>query len=511
MESSVMPVKETVNKKASGSISIKETYNHKATKLLTYLSVALVAATYPILFLFSVMNWTDASSYSTLVIYTATVSILMLLAYKLFGQKQQGKYITVILVYFFPSIINATLYSNSAWSVLFLYLVLSILFLNKKILLLSAGLGLVNLVLIIGLDYTAVNDSVELSVMLIMYFFTAIAGYVVVAYGERLISQIEKDSEESVTHSEHMKTIIEAAQTTIEHLRYSVQSLDKTSGSIVQASGEVNRAIEDIASSTSSQAEDTENGAVHVSDLGSLLKEHSGHMTKLTHKTKEASSLRQSSMKNLTSLTDNTNLSIDNVKEIETMIQSTSLSVSKIEAASAEIASISEQTNLLALNASIEAARAGEEGRGFAVVAEEIRKLAEKSHLFNEEIVEVISNLTSQTKEAVGAVGNLRDITAEQQGSLNDTNNQFEELSGAIVTLESVIAAVAEAGRKMEVKTDELIDIMQSLSASSEENASTTEEISASTGSTANDITVISNEIHDITVQVKELESVISN
>ena len=198
---------------------------------------------------------------------------------------------------------------------------------------------------------------------------------------------------------------------------------------------------------------------------------------------KEVSSAKEQGILTIGQLIAATKKLKDSAEQVQEVILNTNERASQISSASNMIKSISDQTNLLALNAAIEAARAGEAGKGFAVVAEEIRKLAEQSNSFTQEIQEIVQGLTEKVTETVDIMALVGGTVAEQDDKVNETKKIFHLISDELDKNMSEINNLNNSVKELETTKESLAGIIENLSALSEENAAATQESSDSLNS----------------------------
>ncbi len=257
------------------------------------------------------------------------------------------------------------------------------------------------------------------------------------------------------------------------------QELTATVEQSATATEEVSRTVEEIAKGASEQAANTETGSHKAIRLGEYIEMNSKLMLHMNEASERVYAVVNDGIEEVDRLTQITEDNNKATKEVYDIILRTNESTSQISEASNVIASIADQTNLLALNASIEAARAGELGKGFAVVAAEIKKLAGQSADSTSYIDNMVMELQENATKAVQSMEKMNEVSKEQTQSVDNTKRKYESIKSAMEISVEAMDQLNASGGEMTKAKNEILDMLQTLSAIAEENAASTEEASS--------------------------------
>ena len=269
----------------------------------------------------------------------------------------------------------------------------------------------------------------------------------------------------------------------VKHLVNTVKAASReaseTANQIAAAAGMVSRGAME-------QARDAEESSKITSELVSKFEEVAGSAELMTQKAEITKGASEFGKTNISELLEKSRLTELNMEEINSKINELNKMAENIGQITSTMSQIASQTNLLSLNASIEAARAGEAGKGFRVVADHIKRLAQQSAGFSEEIKKIVMGIQDQINTTTQTIMLTSETIRMQTESVYKTRDAFNEISEAIDALYSQLIEVKNGIGILDKFKEKLYDSITNISSVAEETVASTQEIASLMFSQAN-------------------------
>lgn len=306
-----------------------------------------------------------------------------------------------------------------------------------------------------------------------------------------------------------MKSIVEELAAAAHTTQKISKSQAEEASSQAQAFEELTRVMQSFREGTEQQLSGLQNSHAMIQEMVSASSEMLRGIEETVKWSDNAFEIASTGMQAVTQSGEQMTAIENIVEKSAGMIQQVADESDQIGQKISAITHIARQTNMLALNASIEAARAGESGRGFAVVASEVRKLAEETSRFAEDIM---MHLSKNRKDALEAVKNVTEgVTAISEGVqiVHQAGLSINQLNDTIKRMRDQVLSNKEHSHLLLQDSREVQDIMDGVTTIAEQFTDSMVSAAASMDQQSSGVQQLANEANSLSEQSEKLAQIV--
>ncbi|QCT04643.1 methyl-accepting chemotaxis protein [Paenibacillus algicola] len=448
-------------------------YEMLASKLL-YRTILILIAVCPFIFwLFYGVHMVSLSEATALTIALAIFAPLLVLAQRMYGTRPQGKYLLVSICFTLGCTLITFVPSASSGNIVYIYVALSLIYLNQRLSLLAAAYSLIILVgqLLLNpkLSEVPLLDAAIDVIVLIMVNAIAVT---VCLMGRRLLSDVVVEKRKSDAVLDMVRESVLGLEAFGQSLKVDVDRNESIGVQLSEGLGEITKGAAVQAESLSSV-----NGSMQ--QAGTFLGAISTETAAMRQLSDASVTATEEGGKQLEKLQHNMHRIDDIMGETHSEMSALREYSEQIHLVLESIKAIVKNTSILALNAGIEAARSGEHGRGFHVIAQEIRKLSSDAEQEMFRIAEVLTRIEQQTSVVSDKVGRGIETAAQVQSIAQGTTSFFSSILEDARMVSSKSLEIESMLKKLEENTQASLGDIDAISTVIEQTSASLQQLSA--------------------------------